>query len=227
MPDESHSYQIELKEGSWQSIDTNRQKASALATREDFLRVLSNIEDFSIRATFHPYMQQTIISDIRLDTAVPQNTGLSLALEVEQCVCPPGYVGLSCEECAPGYIRDTSTPGYGRCTRCNCNSHSETCDPNTGFCVVSVGAPESSVTFVRNTFPRNSLLRNLLLPKIIPTYFPKFHFYVNYFPEIHLPKIHLAETHFLEINFYVTKFPEIHFNEIYFPEIYLPEVHLP
>ena len=82
-------------------------------------------------------MQQTVIADIRLDTAVPQNTGLPLALEVEQCVCPPGYVGLSCEECAPGYIRDMSTPGYGRCTRCNCNSHSETCDPNTGFCVVS------------------------------------------------------------------------------------------
>ena len=137
-PGQSQTYDIELKEGLWQRIDSKRDKASNLGNREDFLHVLSNIEDFSIRATFHPQMQQTIIADIRLDTAVPQNTGLPLALEVEQCVCPPGYVGLSCEECAPGYIRDASTPGYGRCTRCNCNSHSETCDPNTGFCVVSV-----------------------------------------------------------------------------------------
>lgn len=136
-PGQTQTYQIHLKEGLWQRISANRQEATQLADREDFLRVLSNIESFSIRATFEPQMQTTTIANIRLDTAVPQNTGLPLALEVEQCVCPPGYVGLSCEECAPGYIRDTSNPGYGRCTRCNCNSHSETCDPNTGYCVVS------------------------------------------------------------------------------------------
>jgi hypothetical protein len=35
-------------------------------------------------------MQQTILRDIILDSAIPQNTGRQLATEVEQCVCPPG-----------------------------------------------------------------------------------------------------------------------------------------
>ncbi|XP_054159296.1 basement membrane-specific heparan sulfate proteoglycan core protein-like isoform X2 [Oppia nitens] len=134
-PGDVQTYEIDLNEGFWQKIDSNRYKASVLATREDFLLVLSNIEDFLIRATFHPFMKQTLIADLSLDIAVPQNTGLLMAIEVEQCVCPPGYTGLSCESCAPGYIVDRTSPGYSRCTRCNCNFHSETCDPNTGYCV--------------------------------------------------------------------------------------------
>ena len=48
---------------------------------------------------------------------------------IEQCVCPPGYTGLSCESCSPGYERSSS----GTCRR-----PSETCptgyyaDPDTG-----------------------------------------------------------------------------------------------
>jgi hypothetical protein len=79
-----------MKEGIWQRIDTNRNSGSVLATREDFLLVLSNIEEFAIRASFHSQMQQTILRDIVLDSAIPQNTGRQLATEVEQCVCPPG-----------------------------------------------------------------------------------------------------------------------------------------
>jgi hypothetical protein len=79
-----------MKEGAWQRIDANRNSGSVLATREDFLLVLSNVEVFAIRASFHSQMQQTILRDIILDSAVPQNTGRQLATEVEQCVCPPG-----------------------------------------------------------------------------------------------------------------------------------------
>lgn len=42
-------------------------------------------------------MHNTLLRDVQMDTAVPQSTGQSLATEVEQCVCPPGYIGLSCE----------------------------------------------------------------------------------------------------------------------------------
>ena len=32
-----------------------------------------------------------------MESAVPYNTGGRGAPQVEQCVCPPGYTGLSCE----------------------------------------------------------------------------------------------------------------------------------
>lgn len=32
-----------------------------------------------------------------MDVAVPENTGQDPALEVEQCTCPPGYRGPSCQ----------------------------------------------------------------------------------------------------------------------------------
>lgn len=37
------------------------------------------------------------ISGISMDMAVPENTGQDSALEVEQCTCPPGYRGPSCQ----------------------------------------------------------------------------------------------------------------------------------
>ena len=41
---------------------------------------------------------------IMLDIAIPQNTGHP-AKYSEQCLCPQGYDGLSCEACARGYYR--------------------------------------------------------------------------------------------------------------------------
>ena len=37
------------------------------------------------------------ISDIKMDIAVPQPTGNERALEVEECACPQGYKGPSCQ----------------------------------------------------------------------------------------------------------------------------------
>lgn len=37
------------------------------------------------------------IGDILLTTAVSQNTGFGRAIKVEDCSCPTGYSGLSCE----------------------------------------------------------------------------------------------------------------------------------
>ena len=41
------------------------------------------------------------IGDILLSTAVTQNTGLGRAVYVEDCSCPTGYTGLSCEVTRP------------------------------------------------------------------------------------------------------------------------------
>lgn len=37
------------------------------------------------------------ITDIRMDVAVPEAVGSAPALEVEQCACPQGYRGPSCQ----------------------------------------------------------------------------------------------------------------------------------
>ena len=39
------------------------------------------------------------ISEITLDTAIDQQRNTEVAYPVEQCRCPPGYTGLSCEVC--------------------------------------------------------------------------------------------------------------------------------
>lgn len=78
----------------WQRVDS---RGPTSATREDFMKVLANVEALLIRASFHNRMHNTLLRDVSMDTAAPQSTGQSLATEVEQCVCPPGYIGLSCE----------------------------------------------------------------------------------------------------------------------------------
>ena len=61
---------------------------------------------------------------------------------IEQCVCPTGYSGLSCEECAFGYVRrhQSAAELRGRgvasleCVACECNGHAATCDPGARTC---------------------------------------------------------------------------------------------
>lgn len=47
-----------------------------------------------------------------------------------------GYSGLSCESCSFGYVRIypnmTNDIEHGYCGKCDCNGHSETCNPDTG-----------------------------------------------------------------------------------------------
>ncbi|XP_065291448.1 basement membrane-specific heparan sulfate proteoglycan core protein isoform X4 [Dermacentor albipictus] len=132
-PSETRTFEVTLREDKWQRVDS---RGPTLATREDIMKVLANVEVLLIRASFNSRMHSSSLSDVSLSTAVPlRSTGHAVAIEVEQCICPPGYNGLSCEECAPGYIRDVSGPGLGRCTRCRCNGHSESCDAATGNCV--------------------------------------------------------------------------------------------
>ncbi|CAN7987967.1 unnamed protein product, partial [Ixodes pacificus] len=132
-PSETRTFEIVLREARWQRVDS---RGPTVATREDIMKVLANVEVLLIRASFNSRMRSSSLRDVSLSTAVPhRSSSQALAVEVEQCTCPPGYNGLSCEECAPGYIRDISGPGLGRCTRCRCNGHSESCDAASGNCV--------------------------------------------------------------------------------------------
>ncbi|ALC39642.1 wb, partial [Drosophila busckii] len=106
-------------------------------TRAQFLSVLVSVEALLIRAAFHTDQVETV-----LERAVIYSGGLELGAEastqVEQCICPPGYTGLSCELCAFGYKRiyenSTTHQLLGKCIPCPCNGHSNSCDLQSGNC---------------------------------------------------------------------------------------------
>ncbi|PIO53150.1 laminin EGF-like protein, partial [Teladorsagia circumcincta] len=90
---------------------------------------------------------------------------------VEQCACPPGYIGTSCEDCAPGYERSGQGPYLGTCVpiqqrqpqctgpgvsspypghdgRCTCKTYAhgpncDQCPPNTFY--MSAGNPQGCI----------------------------------------------------------------------------------
>lgn len=77
------------------------------------------------------------IQSVTLEITDSFNTGKNRAVEVEECLCPEGYKGLSCEECAVGYTRNGQGLYLEICEPCTCNGHSNHCDPDSGICVVS------------------------------------------------------------------------------------------
>lgn len=99
----------------------------------DFMKILSNLTAVKIKGT---YSREGIgyLDDVVLESAhnVPGNDP---ATWIEQCACPEGYTGLSCEYCASGYRRDPlGNSPYFRCVKCFCHNHADTCDPDTGRC---------------------------------------------------------------------------------------------
>ena len=126
-----HKYKVLLHESKWVRLDRSDMEAN----REHMMMLLANIEYILIKAAHSEQTTAAGISGISLDTAHERNTGQGEASAVEQCQCPPGYQGLSCESCSPGYYR---SPGLylGYCQQCQCNGKSTSCDPTNGKCLV-------------------------------------------------------------------------------------------
>ena len=61
------------------------------------MSVLADLDAILIRATYSNNMGSITLRNLVMDIAVPGPTGLKPAEEVERCVCPEGYSGLSCE----------------------------------------------------------------------------------------------------------------------------------
>ena len=66
-------------------------------TRETFMKALVSVDAILIRATYYADMSTAVLRSLTMDTASPQPTSDSMATSVEECSCPDGYVGLSCE----------------------------------------------------------------------------------------------------------------------------------
>ena len=83
-----------------------------------------------MRATITSSTEESFLRKVMLDIAVPQLTGGPLVSGAEECRCPPGYAGYSCETCALGYYRDTrdrSRGAGGSCVRCPCSGSEDSC----------------------------------------------------------------------------------------------------
>uniref|UniRef100_A0A4W4DP19 Laminin, alpha 1 n=1 Tax=Electrophorus electricus TaxID=8005 RepID=A0A4W4DP19_ELEEL len=135
---------IPLTEHKWKYFNAVSEKA---VSRADFMAILSNVEYIIIKASYGTDLQQSRISNVSMETAVEADEApeaVVVARLVETCDCPPGYAGLSCQECAPGYYRqpvsELSMRGMNRpliqpCVPCRCNNHSLACDLDTGECL--------------------------------------------------------------------------------------------
>ncbi|XP_036274949.1 laminin subunit alpha-1 [Pipistrellus kuhlii] len=135
--------EVEMKENYWKYFNSVSEEP---VTRADFMSVLSNIEYILIKASYGQGLQQSRISHVSLEVGRKAHElppGREPASLLEKCLCPPGTAGFSCQDCAPGYYRGKLPEGGDRgprlllapCVPCNCNNHSDTCDPETGKCL--------------------------------------------------------------------------------------------
>ncbi|CAH1394861.1 unnamed protein product, partial [Nezara viridula] len=134
-PDEKKTFSIPIKEGHWRVADPRT--GHSFATRIEILEILSQLSAIQIRASFGRETRESYLSDVALDVAIPEATGLA-ALEVEFCRCPAGYTGNSCENCEPHYYKDYDNT----CKPCRCNNHEESCSigpDNRPTCVCQPG----------------------------------------------------------------------------------------
>ncbi|GAB0098092.1 basement membrane-specific heparan sulfate proteoglycan core protein [Sergentomyia squamirostris] len=115
-----HQIKVEFHVGSWYKEDGRQ------ATREELMMVLANIDHFLLKLKYSEVQDEVQLRNIAMDSAATIDRGLGSATLVEECRCPVGYAGLSCEECASGYVRQDTGTWLGRCVRAQ-----ETCPPGT------------------------------------------------------------------------------------------------
>ncbi|XP_065349474.1 basement membrane-specific heparan sulfate proteoglycan core protein isoform X7 [Cloeon dipterum] len=128
-PNRAQTVSVPLYEQYWQRTDGQQ------ADREHMLMALSNLDTILIKATYTTNTREAALASVSLDIAEDRNTGQQRASAVEECTCPQGYRGLSCQHCAVGYTRVDEGIYLGKCEPCECNGHSNQCDPETGVCV--------------------------------------------------------------------------------------------
>ncbi|XP_055492345.1 laminin subunit alpha-2 [Leucoraja erinacea] len=133
-------HEVELTEHEWKYA---RSPDGRPVSRKDFMDVLFDIDSILIKASYGTFMRQTRISEISMEGAEASGSYsmTESAQQIEQCMCPDGYSGLSCQDCVQGYyrlpLRSAITgprPVVWSCVHCQCNSHSDICDQKTSIC---------------------------------------------------------------------------------------------
>lgn len=132
-PSNEFVYEVYLNESSFR---TNMQGISAVTTvdRGQFMQLLFNVQALLVRVAYFSQVDNVAVSFTMEDAEIADNLEdlpeEERVYTVEACSCPDGYSGLSCENCASGYYRQGP-----RCSQCECNGHSNECDPVSGRCL--------------------------------------------------------------------------------------------
>lgn len=87
--------EVRFFEGEW--IRKSAGGPETIASREEIMMVLEDIENILIKFQYNEGILNTSITDIEMDSAATPDSGLGAAVYVEQCTCPVGYTGSSCE----------------------------------------------------------------------------------------------------------------------------------
>uniref|UniRef100_A0A6Q2WY45 Laminin, alpha 1 n=1 Tax=Esox lucius TaxID=8010 RepID=A0A6Q2WY45_ESOLU len=105
------------------------------ADRDQLMTVLADVARLRVRGHLNASAEGALrLSAVSLDVADINAASPIQALNVEQCECPWGYSGTSCEQCMSGFYRVGGILFGGNCLQCECNDHATECDTN-GVCL--------------------------------------------------------------------------------------------
>ncbi|XP_043081584.1 laminin subunit alpha-1 [Puntigrus tetrazona] len=99
--------------------------------RDELMTVLADVAALRVRVQLQDSAEGALrLSSVSLGVGDTSPSLSKLPLDVEQCECPWGYSGTSCEYCMPGFYRVGGILFGGNCLQCECNDHASDCDIN-------------------------------------------------------------------------------------------------
>lgn len=98
--------------------------------RDELMTVLADVAAVRVRAE----LEDSAEGPLRLSSVSLGVGDEKISPDVEQCECPWGYSGSSCEYCISGFYRVGGILFGGNCLQCECNDHATECDIN-GECL--------------------------------------------------------------------------------------------
>ncbi|CAH8837533.1 unnamed protein product [Trichobilharzia szidati] len=102
--------------------------------RAGFMQVLGDVKKVGLRVKYFRDQSSLELYNLRVEHAVKSDVPGQWVGEIEQCTCPYGYEGLSCEKCAPGYQKDPEDPlkcrPFCACDKCDADGNCINCPGN-------------------------------------------------------------------------------------------------